>query len=116
MKNKKQRLIKQQKLVIRFFWTTLIFLSGFMFAVWMAWMIAGIDILHKVSVIMNALLIVLFIELIIMVSLFLAIGKTVSPKSTEILEQIEKLGILNVKGLITDDEFKKEKMKLWDDD
>ena len=116
MKNKKQRLIKQQNIVIRFLWTTFIFLSGFMFAVWMAWMLAGVDILHKISVIMNVLLIVFFIELIIMVSLFLAIGRTVSPKSTGILEQIEKLGILNEKGLITEDEFKKEKMKLWDDD
>ena len=62
---------------------------------------------------MNLIIVVLVIELIVIAVMFIAIGKKEKPKSSDTLEQIEKLGKLKAQGLISEEEFEKEKKKLW---
>lgn len=116
MDAKKERLIKRQKFVIRTFWTTVFFLLGFLFAVWQTWVLAYEDVLDSVFPAMNLIIVVLVIELIVMAAMFIAIGIKEKPKSSDTLEQIEKLGKLKAQGLISDEEFEKEKKKLWTQD
>ena len=114
--SKKEKLIKRQRFVIRTFWTTIFFLLGFLFAVWQTWEQAGHDVLDDVFPAIILIIFVLVIELVIMAILFIAIGKKEKPKSSDTLEQIEKLGKLKAQGLISDEEFEKEKKKLCTQD
>jgi uncharacterized membrane protein len=114
MQNKKDRIIKRQRFAIRTFWTTVFFFLGFLFAIWQTWELAHEDVLTRVSPAMNLIIILLFVELFVILIMFFAIGKREKPKSSEVLEQIEKLGKLKGEGHISEEEFEKEKKKLWE--
>ena len=114
METKKEKLINRQKNLIKAFKVTIYILLGFLFCIWMTWVMAQADVLVKVMPAINLLLIILVIIGILMIVTYFAIGKKEKPKSNDALEQIEKLGKLKAQGLISEQEFEKEKKKLWE--
>lgn len=114
MEAKKEKKIKRQKFFIRGFWSTAFVLLGYLFAVWQTYANTGHDVLNSVSGGLQFTFLVLLLFGILMIVTFISIGKKEKPKSNDALEQIEKLGKLKAQGLISEQEFEKEKKKLWE--
>jgi len=120
MEEKKQKLIKRQKFVVRTFWIMLAATIGIILGSvmtqgeWVDYEYGGGYLYNPPGLLLRLIIFLDFIVLIILLTMFFAIGKKTKPKSNEVLEQIEKLGKLKEQGHITDDEFEKEKKKLWD--
>lgn len=122
MDDKKAKQIKRQRFVIRTFWITLTATVAF----WLGTTLSqsymskcewGYEYIHHFPDEWLMLLIaVTGIVFIVMIAMFIAIGKNPKPKTTDTLEQIEKLGKLKEQGHISEEEFEKEKKKLWDND
>ncbi len=72
------------------------------------------DTLNFVEGIQSLLGLLLLIEIIFIIYMFTKIGKKEEVKSIGTLDQMEKLGKLKAQGLISDEEFEKEKKKLWE--
>ena len=122
MENKKQQLIKRQQFVIRAFKTTLAFFFGYSLCYILMDKLLDFtgttslnwSLLKLVQSIHTILVILLVFEIINIIYLFLKIGKKEEIKPIGTLDQLEKLGKLKAQGLITEEEFEKEKKKLWE--
>lgn len=112
MNEKKEKLIRLQKLMAKVFWNTLFFLFGFVFSIWMAWELAGKDVLVRLIPVIRPILLLLFLELFTIALIFLAKRKSSNVSQENNFKQIEELGELKEKGLLTDEEFQAEKKKL----
>ena len=64
MQNKKDNLIKKQRLIVRIFWSTVVFLFGFLFAVWQTYELAHLDVMVSISEAFNLIIaVILFLML-----------------------------------------------------
>jgi hypothetical protein len=122
MDAKKEKLKKQQRVIIRAFW--IIFFTNIGFFIGGIASDNGLIMCNEHYMtkyyfpmeMQIFFLIILGIVFIYMLGMFIAIGNTTKPKSSNALDQIERLGQLKEKGLISEQEFEIEKKKLWESD
>lgn len=117
---KKTKLIKRQKFILRTFWISVTATLSF----WIGGVLSQSQMIKcekgyviSYSFPFEALILFIVITLIIfivMIVMFIIIGKKNKPKTVNAIEQIEKLGKLKERGLISEEEFEKEKRKLFD--
>ena len=99
MENDKSRYINLQRLMLKVFYFTAIFIIGYKLGAIFTETISTDGGEFRVKVLFRFLIIT---EIIVIGYLFFKIGKKNKPKSDDVLASIEKLGKLKDDGLITE--------------